>query len=174
MLYLFDLDDTLISGYMDSADKDYNRWEILPGRAARLAALKAAGHRVGVVTNQAGVAFGLIQQPDFTRKWGQVRAAFGWPEEHAIAVCFAHPNAKDEYYRGLQPALNPYGWHPTGYREIDRRKPSGIMIRELLAEFPAAAAAGVLFVGDRPEDAAAAADAGVAFQWAEEFFGEAT
>lgn len=173
MLYLFDLDGTLISSYMDNSDKAYNVWHVLPGRADQLAALHAAGHRIGVVTNQAGVAFGLIQQPDFNRKWEQVCAAFGWNHEsHGVAVCFAHPNAKHEYYRGLRPALNPYGWHPTGYREVDRRKPSGMMLRELMAEYPNDAAGGVLFVGDRPEDKAAAADAGVPFQWAEDFFTE--
>lgn len=159
MLYLFDLDGTLISGYMDNADKDYNRWEVLPGRVEQIAALRAVGHRVGIVTNQAGVAFGHIAPPQFYRKWEAVCRAFGLPSEHTlIAVCFAHPQAKISYYA-----------HPA---ECARRKPSGRMIRELMDERPDDAAQGVLFVGDRPEDEAAAADAGVPFAWAQEFFHE--
>jgi phosphoglycolate phosphatase-like HAD superfamily hydrolase len=46
------------------------------------------------------------------------------------------------------------------------------MIREAIADHPEASAQGVLMVGDRPEDEAAAADAGVPFQWAHAFFDE--
>lgn len=193
MLYLFDLDGTLVSSYMDRPDRDYHAWELLPGRAARIAALRAAGF-VGIVTNQAGVAFGHIAEDDFRRKIAGVAAALGYahvelwsggePEEFsvidygfpqrwetvveedgpswqrpllagqlAVHVCYADGRARDPRYR----------------QGAERRKPSGAMIREAAQSWPDGAE-GIVYVGDRPEDEAAARDAGVRFRWAEEFF----
>lgn len=156
MLYLFDLDGTLISGYMDNPDKDYHTWRPLPGRGQRIAELRHTGHIVGVVTNQAGVAFGFVTEADWEAKIADVcyRLRLDW---EAIFVCFAD-------VRGQPPYNDPAA--------AARRKPSGAMIREAMARYAAHAAEGVLFVGDRSEDEAAAKDAGVAFQWAGDFFGE--
>ena len=44
------------------------------------------------------------------------------------------------------------------------------MLQEAIKAHPHAARLGVLFVGDRPEDEQAAANAGVSFQWADDFF----
>ena len=68
MIFLFDLDGTLISSYMDAPGRAYRSWHVLPGRVELLAALRAAGHTVGIVTNQAGVAFGFIRETDFEAK----------------------------------------------------------------------------------------------------------
>lgn len=192
MLYSFDLDDTLIAGYMARPDKDYAPVELLPNRRETIAALIAEGHQIAIVTNQAGVAFGHINQEDARTKLQVVGASlgFGTIEIHAwrgqddrymywgtgnetpitkralpIFVCYCDARSKDESYN--QPV------------DCARRKPSGAMIEEAISnamieyfnseteEFEDVPA---LFVGDRPEDEAAAKDAGVSFQWAKDFF----
>lgn len=163
MLYLFDMDGTLISGYMDTPDKAYDRWEVLPGRWAKIAALRNAGHACCIVTNQGGVAFGHVTEDQADAKIDQVLRLLGlYPTRQdgsglrrVVYACYS-----DE--RGTPPWNDP--------ADAARRKPSGAMLREAMREHWKAAAGGVLFVGDRPEDEAAARDAGVPFQWAHEFF----
>ena len=53
MMYLFDLDGTLIAGYMNGGD--YAHVQPLPGRRKKLAELQSAGHTLGIVTNQGGI-----------------------------------------------------------------------------------------------------------------------
>jgi D-glycero-D-manno-heptose 1,7-bisphosphate phosphatase len=157
MLYLFDLDGTLISSYMENHDKAYDAWAVLPGRAERLRELVAAGHEVAIITNQAGVGLGYISE---VTAWAKIRdalLAIGLSADEVRAyACFAHRGARRPEYRAP--------------RELARRKPSGAMIREAIGDHPEAARLGVLYVGDRPEDQAAARDAGVPFQWAHAFF----
>lgn len=159
MLYLFDLDGTLISGYMDTPDKIYDDWDILPGRVERLRDLVARGDTVGIVTNQAGVAFDHVTEFAARQKISRAIIDLGLPlAVTPVYVCFAHPSSPYLQYR-----------LPS---QIARRKPSGAMIREAVIDWPEAAAYAVLMVGDRPEDEAAAQEAGVSFQWAHIFFGE--
>jgi D-glycero-D-manno-heptose 1,7-bisphosphate phosphatase len=158
MLYLFDLDGTLITSYMDRPDRDFAQWAPLPGRSTRLAELRAAGHQVGLVTNQAGVAFGHVSEADVSAKLAAVLAALDLPLSTPVRVAHAHASARIAHYR--DPA------------EVARRKPSGAMIRELMLLYPEQAAQGVVYVGDRPEDKAAAADARVRFVWAHDFFAD--
>lgn len=156
MLYLFDLDGTLITSYMDNADRDYHHWSILPHRVEVLAKLLVEGHQLGIVTNQAGVAFGHIQEREVTERLSRVFIALGLPQDTPVQASFGHAKSHKPAYRTPEMLL--------------RRKPSGQMIREHMMHYPAAAAEGVLYVGDRPEDQAAAEDAGVAFQWEHDFF----
>jgi D-glycero-D-manno-heptose 1,7-bisphosphate phosphatase len=157
MLYLFDLDGTLISSYMENADRAYGVWAPLPGRAERLRQLVEQGERVAIITNQAGVGLGFTTEAAAWEKIRDALAAVGLPPDATTAyVCFAHKGARRREYRAP--------------RELARRKPSGAMIREAIRDHPEAARQGVLYVGDRPEDQAAARDAGVDFQWAHEFF----
>lgn len=160
MLYLFDLDGTLITGYMDRPDRDFTQWAVLPSRRERLEELRFAGHHVGIVTNQAGVAFGHVVEADVSVKLLAVLTALNLPLSTPIRVCYAHPSATIAHYR--EPA------------QVARRKPSGAMIREMVALYREQAAQGVLYIGDRPEDEAAARDAGVTFAWARDFFGDAS
>lgn len=170
MLYLFDLDGTLISSYMDNPDRDFNAWQLLPGRQETIARLLHLGHEVAIVSNQAGVAFGLITEQDVVRKLGRVAMAFGF------ASIWLFDGGQNWRAGWDMPALHCFVCYNDArsknrqYQHADRRKPSGTMIREAMAEFPAAAADGVLYVGDRPEEKAAARDAGVRFAWAERFF----
>jgi D-glycero-D-manno-heptose 1,7-bisphosphate phosphatase len=160
MLYLFDLDDTLITGYMNSPSRNFWGWAPLRQRRERLAELCAEGHEVGIVTNQAGVAFGHVTEADVSEKLTAVLVALDLPLSTPVRVCYAHPTAIVLRYR-----------EPV---QVARRKPSGAMIREVMRLLPEQAAQGVVYVGDRPEDEAAAADAGVAFAWAREFFEDAS
>ena len=154
MLYLFDLDGTLISGYMDNPDRAYHTWQLLPGRVARLAQIIAAGHTVGIVSNQGGVAFGMISEADWQQKIAVVCQQLDIAAD-SVFVCFADARSRDARYN------DP--------RQVARRKPSGAMICEAMAAY-GVRAADTHFIGDRPEDAAAAHDAGVRFAWAENFF----
>jgi D-glycero-D-manno-heptose 1,7-bisphosphate phosphatase len=157
MLYLFDLDGTLISGYMNNPDKDYNRWEVLPGRRERLSRLLARGNRIAIVTNQGGVAFGFVDEQTAWNKIYAAALACGLPPDTIRTyACFHHE-------RGKAPWNDPV--------LAQRRKPSGDMIKEAMIGYPEAAALGVLMVGDREEDLQAAQAADVGFQWAHVFFG---
>ncbi|HEX6292126.1 MAG TPA: HAD-IIIA family hydrolase [Herpetosiphonaceae bacterium] len=158
MLILFDVDDTLISSYMDTPDRSYDHWQVLPGRRQRIAQLMADGHQLGIVTNQAGVAFGHVTEAQVHAKLSAVAEALDLPATTPIAVCFTHPQARMPEYRDRG--------------DETCRKPSGAMIRELMACYPAAAAEGVLYVGDRPDDREAARDAGATFVPATAFFGD--
>lgn len=158
MLAIFDLDDTLISGYMDEPDQAYDRWHVLPGRGERLAELLATGHTIGIVTNQGGVALGYMPEEQAYAKIAQALDTLGLPADTTVAMCFGHPESQDPRYNAPE--------------VVARRKPSGTMIREIIAAHPTAAASGVIYVGDRPEDHAAAANAGVPFIHAEQYFGD--
>lgn len=156
MLYLFDLDGTLISSYMDNPDHSYSNWRVLPRRADRLAELRKADNHVGVITNQAGVGLGYIKEDDWYKKSAQVCVALGLqPEE--IFVAFGHKDAKPPY--------NTPG-------EVARRKPAPMMLIEAMEHF-GEAAEDTFFVGDHATDEAAAHAAGVMYWRAENFFARA-
>lgn len=151
---LCDVDDTLIVGYMGRPNKEYDPIEVLSGVQERLVELQQAGIKLGLVSNQGAVAFGMITEEQAKRKLAGVVAALGLPKNTPIAACFSD-------VRGRPPWNDP--------ADAARRKPSGAMILEVLAEL-SVAPEHALFVGDRPEDAQAAAAAGCAFQWATDFF----
>lgn len=165
MLYLFDLDNTLISGYMDNPDKDFNTWHVLPGRWSLLQHLKMQGHTIAIITNQGGVAYGLVTEDECSAKLDRVIRDLGLVNPRSsgdapdpLVYCSIH---------------HPKGKPPYNDPELAaRRKPSGAMIREAMHDYPSAAARGVLMVGDRPEDEAAAKDAEVPYMDAETFFGQ--
>jgi D-glycero-D-manno-heptose 1,7-bisphosphate phosphatase len=156
MLILFDLDGTLITSYMDLPDREYHTWEPLPGRRERLAELLAAGHQLGIATNQAGVAFGHVSEDEVHARLREVLRALDLPADTPVQACFGHPNARLTRYRRAE--------------QTRCRKPDGHMLREIMRAYPAAAAEGVIYVGDRPDDEGAARDAGVHFAPAEPFF----
>ncbi len=153
-LFIFDMDGTLISSYMDTPNRRYATWQVLPGRTELLRTLREQGHRVAIATNQAGVAFGHVTESQVARKIDAVLAALGLPADTPVAVCVAHPHAKAYRYR------NPV--------ELARRKPSGTMLRELMETV--GIHEGVVYVGDQPDDRRAARDARVSFRLADDFF----
>lgn len=174
-LYLFDLDGTLIESYMDDPKRDFDRVALLPKRAEKIAELRKH-NRIGIVTNQGGVAFGLVTPEAVERKLlavadqlgfggiilddGARRRTIGNLVTGALLLCsvaYEHPNATSEQYKP---------------KTFPRRKPSGEMIREqmIFHRIPEWRGREVTFVGDRPEDEQAAQDARVAFEWADSFF----
>jgi len=155
MLYLFDLDRTLITCYMDSLNRNYHEWSLLPGRVATLARLYLCGHALGIVTNQAGVAFGHVTERDWERKIAEVCVPLRI-DRAAVYVCFADVRSPDPRYNSHVAAM--------------RRKPSRAMIQEAVCDYPEQAALGVLYVGDRDVDQQTAHNAGVPFQWTHIFF----
>ncbi len=153
-LFIFDLDGTLISSYMDTPNRRYAAWQVLPGRTEMLRTLREQGHRVAIAINQAGVAFGHVTESQVARKIDAVLAALDLPADTPVAVCVTHPHAKAYRYR------NP--------AELARRKPSGTMLRELMETV--GIHEGVVYIGDQPDDRRAARDARVSFRLANDFF----
>lgn len=149
---------------------------LLPNVRATLDHLRRAGCSIRIVTNQGGVAFGHNREADVVAKLRRVAAALGYDgigihdggaaRDHdsgatagtlPIHVCYADTRSPNPRYNNRRAAA--------------RHKPSGAMITEALVGFDRRRA---LYVGDRPEDQAAAQNAGVAFQWAADFFGRMT
>lgn len=164
MLYLFDLDDTLIRGYLSEPRQPYDVVELLPGRKAKLQRLILQGDTCCIVTNQGGVAFGFVTEDQADAKITEAMMRLGlmpprWDGGARPALLFACYH----HEKGKPPWDDPVS--------ALRRKPSGQMILEAIEEHPQAAALGVLMVGDREEDLQAAQAAGVPFQWAHVFFG---
>lgn len=154
MLYIFDLDGTLIHGYMDGID--YAHVQPLPRRIEKLAELRAVGHTVAIATNQGGIGFGYNSEGDFKAKLLEVLRVLKLSRDTPIKVCFHHPSASIERYRD-----------PEG---CARRKPNGLMLKELMQELGHTPAT-TMYIGDRPEDDQAAEHADVAFMWERDFFG---
>lgn len=154
MLYLFDLDGTLIEGYIGTKFS-YERVKALPGRRAKLAELVAGGHQVGIVTNQGGVAHGYQSEAQFYAKYKRALKALNLDAATPVYVCFSIVGARVARY-GL----------PTDYI---RRKPEPTMILEAMAAHRVSENETV-FIGDRPEDFTAAASARVTFVWSDVFF----
>lgn len=157
-LIIFDKDGTLIGVPSPAENRPANTPEeqiLLPGVAEKIAAIKAAGAKIAIASNQGGVAWGFISYAqaeallaDCAAKIGADAWAFCPHDERAAGK----PNARSEY------AV------PCACR---KPKP-GMIIR--LAKRLRAPLSQVVFAGDRPEDEQAAQAAGVRFEWADEFF----
>jgi histidinol-phosphate phosphatase family protein len=155
LLYLFDVDDTLRRALLFPAVGALAPWDqrVLPGRAERLQALKAGGHRIGAATNQAAVAFGLVSESRMRQGLDELNRRLGGTLEW-IGVCPHHPRALLPRYR----------------RQCDCRKPRPDLLLQALAYF-AVPAAEAVYIGDRLTDEQAALAAGFQFVFADRFFG---
>jgi D-glycero-D-manno-heptose 1,7-bisphosphate phosphatase len=154
LLYLFDVDDTLRRALLFPPIGALAPWDqrVLPGRAERLQALKADGHRIGAATNQGTVAFGLVSEARMRRGLDELNRRLGGTLEW-IGVCPHHPMALLPRYR----------------RACDCRKPRPGLLLQALAYFLVPAAEAV-FIGDRLTDEQAALAAGFQFVFANRFF----
>ncbi len=117
------------------------------------------GYLIFGITNQGGVAYGLKTPADNMAEIDATIALFNKNPFHIIKESYHHPNGKVE---------------PYNHRSLLRKPDIGMLV---LCEVEAWDKGYIvdwdnsLFVGDRPEDQACAEKAGIAFQWADTFFG---
>ena len=119
---------------------------LLPGAAAALRDLAAAGYLLVVVTNQSGIARGLYTEADYQAFTAHMRSRLEdlGVRVDAVEHCPHLPDAVIARYR----------------KACDCRKPQPGMLRRAIAALDIDAAASVL-VGDRATDLAAGRAAGV-------------
>ena len=172
MLFIFDLDGTLVETYGES---------VLPGVAAKLTALAARGDSFAVATNQAGPAWrlttGEAKYPDpaalgarLARISQKLCPLVSAPWYVAIGDGRLELSSKD--YQTIECAMRqaaePLNLHVAA--DFVWRKPEPGMLRAACAHYGISERQ-VLFVGDSDADAGAAERAEVCFALAGRFFG---
>lgn len=111
------------------------------------------------ITNQGGAAYGLKSPADHMVEIEATLTLFNKNPFHIIKSCYHHPGGKVE---------------PYNHRSLLRKPNIGMLA---LCEVEAWEKGYIIawddsiFVGDRPEDQQCAENAGIAFQWADKFFG---
>jgi restriction system protein len=119
---------------------------LYPDVGPAVAAARALGYRVAIVTNQSGIARGFYDWAGFAAVQGEIDAALGWAGTalDAVFACAYHAQGASPY------AVADHPW----------RKPRPGMLLEGLRRLNGVAARSAL-VGDRPSDIAAARAAGL-------------
>jgi D-glycero-D-manno-heptose 1,7-bisphosphate phosphatase len=152
MLIIFDKDSTLVESLGGRPANTVEEHRLLPNVLEKCTELKAAGHVLGIASNQGGVAFGYMT----------IDEAQAIMEHAAVLInadfytfCPAHPKGKVKAF---------------AYESL-YRKPNPGMILELAQRAGVQNVAEILFVGDMDTDREAAVRAGVKFKWAKDFFG---
>lgn len=151
--FLFDKDGTLCRS---KSGKDFindlEDQELIPGVEAKLAEVREQFPNAPfmIASNQGGVAFGLLTMRAAS---DCVNAAIKEIGGTLAVFCPEHPGG----------SVAPYNV------ESDYRKPRPGMLLFLLNEV-GVKPEDALMVGDRPEDLAAAAAAGIGFEWDYDFF----
>ncbi|NGX44877.1 MAG: D-glycero-beta-D-manno-heptose-1,7-bisphosphate 7-phosphatase [Chlamydiae bacterium] len=157
MFYIFDLDGTLAQS---KSGKEFSNsvedQELIPGVLEKLTEVREADPNAQflIASNQGGVAFGhlTIEEAD-----AMCQKALTDINGSLSVFCPEHPEG----------TVVPYNV-PSQYR-----KPSPGMLLYLIAELDADPEA-VVYIGDMDTDELAATAAGVAFEWADDFFGRET
>lgn len=166
-LFIFDIDGTLAAMGTET---------LLPGVAHWF--LHGVGKRkIALVTNQGGVGLrgwmesGGFGEPDTYPTEEQARAHIEAISEQLgmearVYVCFAYQSKKSGKWAPLPDDADDDDpeW------DQNHRKPAAGMIFDAIRD-AATTRAHTLMVGDSNEDEEAAANAGIAFQWADAFFG---
>ena len=181
-LFLFDVDGTLIRGTRGAGGLPgvpYDTVDPLPGRRERLQGLHDLGHKLGMVTNQGGVAMGYQTEGQVIGKMLEVRNRL-FPRDCNVyfEVCYTHPKAKIDHYlsfcAGCGGVLGPRiatleTCEKCGGTGDAFRKPSPGMLLHAMDKADVSPDQ-TTFVGDMESDRQAAAAAGIAYWDAEEFF----
>jgi D-glycero-D-manno-heptose 1,7-bisphosphate phosphatase len=132
---------------------------LFPEVEAKLWEYKDAGYLIFGVSNQGGIAFGYKTSDSVNAEMAATFALFTRNPFVEAVSCPYHPDG----------SISPWN------RESMSRKPNtGLLallenrafFQGILLDYAAS-----LFVGDRDEDEQCAAKAGIAFQWANAFFG---
>ncbi len=152
-LLFLDRDGTINRSPDRRPPHDAHEVEILPGVGVTLHNYVSRGWRLVVVTNQGGVAFGYLSERQARAVHREVLDALP-VEVDANYLCPHHPEGTIGRYAV----------------DCPNRKPAPGAIRDALEQF-AADPGDCLFVGDQETDRQAAAECGIEFRWASEFFG---
>jgi D-glycero-D-manno-heptose 1,7-bisphosphate phosphatase len=159
VLYL-DIDGTVRQGKDDPLGRFVNGPDdvvVFPGAVERMRMWKQGGGRIAGVSNQGGIALGIISEEKVAAAMMETqRQCHGLFD--LISFCHHHPNAQ----------------HPEMARCWCRKPSAGAVVEAahgLTARFPGEIYPPYmgLFVGDRPEDEQCAKSAGLDFQWAKDW-----
>ena len=171
MLYIFDLDGTLVEKFGTQP---------LPNVRAHLERLETSGHKLAVASNQAGLAWRIMTKatkfPDvqsMARRFEQIARDLP-PLKHVpwfVSVFDSRVKLHPRQYANLTMDLVK-SCHTLTLRVVSDpqwRKPMPGMLLAAGRYYNLDPDA-INFVGDYKTDAKAAAVAGIGFIWAEEFF----
>jgi D-glycero-D-manno-heptose 1,7-bisphosphate phosphatase len=155
VLYL-DLDGTVRQGKDDALGRFVNGPKdvvVFPEAVAQMRAWKAKGGRIVGVSNQGGIALGIVSENGVMAAMGETQIQTGMLFDK-ILWCMHHPQAEDPemarcWCRKPSPGLVIEG-------ALDLARKYGEIYPPHLA----------LFVGDRDEDQECARIAGIDFMWA--------
>jgi D-glycero-D-manno-heptose 1,7-bisphosphate phosphatase len=154
-LFIFDADDTLRRTVVPGKPCPHHpaEWELIPGVGEILAEVSwdhPDGPRLGIASNQDHVGYGHLS----------LAAARGLLRD--LARSATHHVPPDEALQLCPHALE---------LPCECRKPKPGMLLAIMRHYRVGPA-DTLFVGNHEVDREAAARAGTAFQWAEDFFGQ--
>ena len=170
MLYIFDLDGTLVEKFGTQP---------LPNVRAHLEKLVINGHKLAIASNQAGLAWRIMTKatkfPDvesMARRFEQIAHDLP-PLKHVpwfVSVFDSRVKINTRQYANLTNGLS--GACPTLNLRVASdpqwRKPEPGMLLSA-GQYYTLDPDEIIFIGDYKTDAEAAVAAGVAFYWAEEF-----
>ncbi len=172
MLYIFDLDRTLVGMY---------RTDPLPGVSDRLASLAADGHRIAVATNQAGPAWGMATgDPKFPSpetlpdRFHEIAALIPELSRVPWLVAVGDPRLSltmwdyDTLVQRILSGVGGLDLHVSAAFDWRKPEPGMLLAACEIYDVPPSQA---IYVGDSSSDAEAADRAGTAFAWADVFFG---
>lgn len=172
-LEVYDKDGTLVRTKSGDTFPKLGDQELIPGVKERIAASAAAGKIIAVASNQAGIPKyksledAIAEFQELMQLLPEISVCFFCPDFQGKEV-WAVPNPDRIRASGF---VRPQAIDWPGYKHLvgSYRKPNDGMIQIAMVW------AGVhtcIYTGDRPEDAAAAAAAGVTYQHVNEWLAD--
>lgn len=95
--------DGVINADSDAYIKTADEWVPLPGSIEAIAQLSQAGYRIGVATNQSGIARGLFDEYALAQMHSKLCALVEEAGGHVDVICYC-PHGPDEQCRCRKPA----------------------------------------------------------------------